>query len=162
MRAIVLSDSHTNTAACERAISAIGQKNIDMIIHLGDVARDVDYLESLYYPIRVVSVLGNNDYMRSEDFERVIDFDGHKIFLCHGHTQSVSFGTEKLEQTALSKGCEAALFGHTHHAVLKKGEGGMIILNPGSVAKPRGGRASFAVLETENGKLSAAIIDWAL
>ncbi len=162
MRAIVLSDSHTNTAACERAISAIGQKNIDMIIHLGDVARDVDYLESLYYPIRVVSVLGNNDYMRSEDFERVIDFDGHKIFLCHGHTQSVSYGTEKLEQTALSKGCEAALFGHTHHAVLKKGESGMIILNPGSVATPRGGRASFAVLETENGKLSAAIIDWVL
>ena len=47
MRAIVLSDSHTNTAACERAILAIGQKNIDMIIHLGDVARDVDYLESI-------------------------------------------------------------------------------------------------------------------
>lgn len=162
MRAIVLSDSHTNTAACERAISAIGQKNIDMIIHLGDVARDVDYIESLYYPIKVVSVLGNNDYMRCEDFERVIDFDGHKIFLCHGHTQSVSYGTEKLEQTALSKGCEAALFGHTHHPMLKKGESGIIILNPGSVAKPRGGAPSFAVLETENGKLSAAIVDWAL
>ena len=162
MRAIVLSDSHTNTAACERAIAAIGQKNIDMIIHLGDVARDVDYIESLYYPIRMVSVLGNNDYMRSEDYEKVIDFDGHKIFLCHGHTQSVSYGTEKLEQTAIENGCEAALFGHTHHNVLKKGESGMIILNPGSVSSPRGGRASFAVLETENGKLSAAIIDWVL
>ena len=162
MRAIVLSDSHTNTAALERAISSIGEKNIDMIIHLGDVARDADYIESLYYPIRTVSVLGNNDFMRNEDYEKVIDFDGHKIFLCHGHTQSVSMGTEKLEQTAAKKGCEAALFGHTHHPVLKKGENGMIILNPGSVAQPRGGSPSFAVLETEGGKLSAAIVDWVL
>ena len=162
MRAIVLSDSHTNTASLERAVCAIGEKNIDMIIHLGDVARDADYLESLYYPIRVVSVPGNNDYMRSEEYERVIDFDGHKIFLCHGHTQSVSTGTMKLEKTALEKGCEAALFGHTHNAVLKKGVNDMLILNPGSVAYPRGGNPSFAVLETEGGKLSAVIVDWVL
>ena len=162
MRAVVLSDSHNNTAALERAISSIGEKNIDIIIHLGDIKRDVDYIESMYYPIRVFSVLGNNDFMYNDDYERVIDFDGHKIFLCHGHTQSVNMGTEKLEKTALEKGCEAALFGHTHHALLKKGENGMIILNPGSVSQPRGGRPAFAVLETEGGKLSAAIIDWVL
>ena len=54
MRAIVLSDSHNDTASLERAITSVGEKNIDMIIHLGDIARDVDYLEMLYYPIKVV------------------------------------------------------------------------------------------------------------
>ena len=60
------------------------------------------------------------------------------------------------------KGCEAALFGHTHHAVMKKSDDGILILNPGSTSRPRGGNASFAVLESEGGKLSAAIVDWVL
>lgn len=160
MRAIVLSDSHNDTSSCERAINAIGQ--FDMIIHLGDIARDVDYIETMYYPKRVVSVLGNNDFYAPGEYERVIEFDGHKIFLCHGHTQSVNYGTEKLLQTAREKGCEAALFGHTHSRKLEKSEDGIILLNPGSVSKPRGGAPSFAVLETGNDKLSAVIVDWVL
>lgn len=160
MRAIVLSDSHNDTASCERAIRAISQ--FDMIIHLGDIARDVDYLETAYYPTKVVSVLGNNDFYAPGEYERVLDFDGHKIFLCHGHTQSVSYGTEKLLHTAREKGCEAALFGHTHQRKLEKSEDGIILLNPGSVARPRGTGPSFAVLESENGKLSAVIVDWVL
>ena len=159
MRAIVVSDSHNDISSLERAIDSQGK--LDLIIHLGDIARDVDYIESNYYPVKVVSVLGNNDF-RHDDYERVIDFDGHKIFLCHGHTQSVRSGYERLEATARSKGCEAALFGHTHLSVLEKRDDGFIILNPGSVSKPRGCKPSFAVLETENGKLKAVIVDWVL
>lgn len=162
MRAIVLSDSHGNTASLERAIASVGEKNIDMIIHLGDIARDVDYLEMMYYPIKVVSVIGNNDFLRSGDHERVITFDNHKIFICHGHTLGVSYGTEKLETMARAKECEAALFGHTHQPALKKCDDGLTVLNPGSVSRPRGSKPSFAVLESEDDKLSAVIVDWVL
>lgn len=160
MRAIVISDSHNDTAACERAISSVAQ--YDMIIHLGDIARDVDFLESCYYPVKVVSVLGNNDFLRPGDYERVIDFDGHKIFICHGHTLGVNYDTEKMESVAKQKGCAAALFGHTHRSVCKKGEDGFLILNPGSVSRPRGCKPSFAILESDGGKLDAAIVDWVL
>ncbi|MBE7054925.1 MAG: metallophosphoesterase [Ruminococcaceae bacterium] len=160
MRAIVISDSHNDTAACERAISSVAQ--YDMIIHLGDIARDVDFLESCYYPAKVFSVLGNNDFLRPGDYERVIDFDGHKIFICHGHTLSVNYGTEKMESVAKQKGCVAALFGHTHRSVCKKSEDGFLILNPGSVSRPRGCKPSFAILESDGGKLDAAIVDWVL
>ena len=159
MRAIVVSDSHNDTNSLERAIDSQGK--LDLIIHLGDIARDVDYIETCYYPVKVVSVLGNNDF-RYDEYERVLDFDGHKIFLCHGHTQSVSSGYERLEATARSKGCEAALFGHTHRSVLERREDGFLLINPGSVSKPRGCAPSFAVLETENGKLKAVIVDWVL
>ena len=162
MRAIILSDSHNNAAACERAIASVGEKNIDMIIHLGDIARDVDYLECCYYPIKVISVLGNNDFLHSGDHERVIEFDGHRIFICHGHTLGVNYGTERMESVARQKGCEAAFFGHTHHSMMERRDDGFLILNPGSVSQPRGGSPSFAVLETEGGKLKAAIIDWVL
>ena len=162
MRALVLSDSHGNTASIERAVSAVGEKNIDMIIFLGDIGRDADYIEMLYYPIKVVSVLGNNDFFRHGDYERIIDFDGHKIFICHGHTQSVNYGLEKLETTARGKGCVAALYGHTHQNKLEKREDGFFILNPGSTSRPRGTKASYAVLESEEGKLSAVVVDWVL
>ena len=160
MRAIVLSDSHNNVSACEAAIAASGK--LDLIIHLGDSARDTDYLETMYYPIRVASVLGNNDFLRQGDYERVIEFDGHKIFICHGHTLGVRMGTERLENIARQKGCEAALFGHTHQSCLKKSEDGFLILNPGSVSQPRGGKPSFAILETEENELRSVIVDWIL
>lgn len=160
MRAIVLSDSHNNVSACEAAIAASGK--LDLIIHLGDIARDTDYLETMYYPIRVASVLGNNDFLRQGDYERVIEFDGRKIFICHGHTLGVRMGTERLENIARQKGCEAALFGHTHQSCLKKSEDGFLILNPGSVSQPRGGKPSFAILETEENELRSVIVDWIL
>ena len=144
MRAIVVSDSHNDISSLERAIDSQGK--LDLIIHLGDIARDVDYIETNYYPVKVVSVIGNNDFMRGENYERVLDFDGHKLFLCHGHTQSVRSGYERLEATARSKGCEAALFGHTHLSVLQRREDGFLLINPGSVSKPRGCKPSFASL----------------
>ena len=162
MRAIVLSDSHGNTASLEMAISAVGEKNIDMIIFLGDIARDAEYIEMLYYPTKVVSVLGNNDFFRHGDYERVIDIDGHKIFICHGHTQGVNYGHEKIEATARAKGCVAALYGHTHRGTIEKKEDGFFILNPGSTSRPRGCKSSYAVLESENGKRGAVIVDWSL
>lgn len=160
MRAIVLSDSHNDTSSCERAINASGK--LDLIIHLGDIARDVDYLEAYYYPIKVVSVLGNNDFLRDGVYEKVIEFDSHKIFICHGHTLSVSSTTKRLEEAARRNGCEAALFGHTHRSVLKRSEDGILILNPGSVSRPRGCKESFAILETDGKELKAVIVDWVL
>ena len=160
MRAIVISDSHNDISSCERAINASGK--LDMIIHLGDIAKDVDYLESRFYPLTVVSVLGNNDFLRSGVYEKVIEFDSHKIFICHGHTLSVSSSTKRLEEAALKNGCEAAFFGHTHRSVLKNNEEGLLILNPGSVSRPRFCKPSFAILETDGGKLNAVIVDWVL
>jgi len=159
MRVLVLSDSHGDTDSCDRAIYCAG--NIDMIIHLGDIARDVDYIEAVYDDVPVFSVLGNNDFLRHGNYEDVIELDGHKIFICHGHTKSVGSGTERLYDAAVKQGCEAALFGHTHRAFLKK-EDGMLILNPGSTSRPREGKASYAIIETDSGKLDAVIVDWVL
>lgn len=161
MRAVVLSDSHGDIRACEKAIDSMGE--VDLIIHLGDIARDVRHISQKYPEIRLASVIGNNDFCFSKDeLEKVIEFDGHKIFICHGHTLGVHHGTERLESVALQKGCVAALFGHTHCAIDKMSGGGILILNPGSVSRPRSGSASFAVLETDGGNLSSMICDWIL
>ena len=160
MRAVILSDSHGNTDMCDNAISAAGK--VDFIIHLGDIARDCDYIESVYAPVPCISVAGNNDFFCGDARERVFDFDGHKLFLCHGHTRGVQREKGALIRAAKERGCEAALFGHTHIPFLER-EDGILLLNPGSCAYPRGGgKKSFAVLETEEKKLSAVIVDWVL
>lgn len=159
MRALVLSDSHGDTDSCDKAISSSGE--LDMIIHLGDIARDTEYLKAVYSDIPVVSVLGNNDFLKFGDYERVIELDGHKIFICHGHTLGISTGIDRLCAAARRKGCEAALFGHTHIAKLEHDEA-LLILNPGSVSRPRRGKASYAIIETDEGKLRAVVVDWVL
>ena len=40
--------------------------------------------------------------------------------------------------------------------------GCFLILNPGSVSQPRGGKPSFAILETEENELRSVIVDWIL
>ena len=159
MRAIVISDSHGDTDACDRAILSVGKP--DMIIHLGDIARDVDYIEAVYDDIPVYSVLGNNDFLRSGDHEACIELDGHKIFICHGHTLSVHRSYDRIISAAKRNGCDAALFGHTHIAVNEYPED-ILLLNPGSVSRPRSGSPSFAVIETDGGSLDAVIVDWVL
>lgn len=163
MRAIILSDSHGDQKACVRAVEASGKA--DMIIHLGDIERDVKFLRELYSSIPVYSVIGNNDFFINGNTEAVVEFADNKIFLCHGHTYGVRSGTSGLEIAAKKAGCNIALFGHTHKPLIKNSNG-ILIINPGSVAYPRFGSPSFAILEyMEDGSeedVKGIIVDWVL
>ena len=60
----------------------------------------------------------------------------------------MSLGPEQLKREALARGCDIAMFGHTHKPYLKRSED-IIVLNPGSLSFPRqGGRQpSYIVME---------------
>lgn len=156
MRIIVFSDSHGNTYSLEKALYNMGE--VDAIVHLGDILSDVEYLEALYSDIPIYSVLGNNDFFASGDYEKTITIDGYKIFIAHGHTLSVHSGTDRLIKAAKREGAQAALFGHTHRAMIEHTDG-ILVLNPGSTSRPRSGNPSFAIIETDK-KLDAVIVDW--
>ncbi len=159
MRLLVFSDSHGNTKCMDKAIEAIG--SFDAIIHLGDIERDVHWLEQKYGQYPLYAVRGNNDFYCSRPNDIVAEIDGVKIFLCHGHTYGVRYGTDSLLTAAKSRGCQAALFGHTH-IPLDKTEDDVLIFNPGSCALPRNYKPSFGILEIENGKCTSVIVDWIL
>ena len=92
-------------------------------------------------------VMGNNDFFSMLDREREIEIVGHKILLTHGHYYGVSMGPEGLADEARSRGCDIAMFGHTHKPFL--GEiGGVMVLNPGSLSYPRqeGRRPSYMIM----------------
>ena len=77
---------------------------------------------------------------------QILNAAGKKIFISHGHLQSVDYGDEVFINEANTEGCSIILHGHTHIS-RHKTENGIHIINPGSISLPRGGTpASFAIL----------------
>lgn len=157
MRILIMSDSHGRTNPCDRAIEAFKP---DAIIHLGDIERDVQYIEDVYPDIPLTAVRGNNDAYCARDTERVLEINNLKIFITHGHLYSVHDGGRRLALRAKELGCTLALFGHTHCPTDTVFDG-VRVFNPGSISLPRGGNPSVGVLEVnENGKYGIVLCDW--
>ena len=105
-------------------------------------------MESLY-------VHGNYEdaYASGPDAETVLDLDGHRLFLTHGHKYGVKGGTGNLVYRALEKECDIVLYGHTHeredrYIPFEDRDGGIHIFNPGSISRPYfGDSASCGILE---------------
>ena len=155
MRIGVVSDTHGRRGALQSALAAMGK--IDALIHLGDHCTDADE-DALERNLPLYTVKGNCDFLTGEPLERVIELGGKKLLLTHGHTFWVKTGMEDLCEHAESLGVDIALFGHTHQPELQA-SGRLILLNPGSAAKPRdGSHASCAVLNIENGDIIPQLI----
>ncbi len=156
MRALIISDSHGDTKRFDKAIVAFEP---DVIIHLGDIERDVEYLEAVYPHILVHAVVGNNDPWVRREAEKVIVLDNVKIFMTHGHLYGVWDKGFRIAKRAEELGCTVALFGHSHVPCDETYEN-VRVFNPGSISRPRVGEYSVGVMEIENGKFDFALCDW--
>lgn len=156
MRILIISDSHGDTKRFDKAITAFEP---DMIIHLGDIERDVEYLEAVYPHIPIEAVVGNNDPWVRRAGEKVIEVEGVKIFLTHGHLYGVWDNGFRIAQRAEELGCTVALFGHSHVPV-NEVYGVVHAFNPGSISRPRVGEYSVGIMEIENGEAKFAHCDW--
>lgn len=145
MKAIIISDSHGMASDVMKAIDAVKP---DVLIHLGDGAKDCRGLGLLYPDIELYQVAGNCDYDRAMETARVLSIAGIKIFMTHGHTYNVKQGLEKLLKTASERGTDVVLFGHTHTLFYKECNG-MLVINPGSI----GFSGKYGVLSIKNGKV---------
>ncbi len=155
MKAIVFSDSHNSVWLMNDLVDKFRSK-IDCIIHLGDCTEDTSDFE--IKGIKLFQVRGNNDYDSMYPSERTITIAGKRIYMTHGHRQRVYYGTDTLYYTAAQEQADIALFGHTHMPYLEN-EGGIIIMNPGSISLPRGGNErSFAFITIENNKITASVM----
>ena len=151
MRILVFSDSHKNVSACISVIENI--IGVDMILHAGDHASDAAWIQKCFADIPVKYVTGNCD-TNIAPAEMIIEAEGKKIYLTHGHLHSVKTQEDyhSLIDHAKSKDCDCAVFGHTH-----KGEcfnsSGITVLNPGSIKHS----GTYGVIEIEDGILKAAV-----
>lgn len=139
---LVISDTHKNIS---NAIDVISREKPDYVLHLGDHADDADELKHIFPEADVIGVCGNCDWASfySAPLERMLDIDGVKILMCHGHTYSVKQGIGGYVAAATVKGAHIALFGHTHKPMLEN-NGNMIIMNPGTVS-------TYGIIEIKDG-----------
>ena len=142
MKALILSDSH---GAVGNLIEAYeNEKDIDMVMFLGDMHADIEEFSFAYPRVLVAEVIGNNDFfVKSVPEDRVFTFGGKKVFMTHGHKYGVKYSAAALLKRAKEEGADICLYGHTHSRDLEE-EAGVTIVNPGSA------RRSYAVLTADN------------
>jgi len=137
MRILVVSDSHGNTEALERAVDR--QSAAELIVHLGDGDRDAEILRYELPPQKALAaVKGNNDWRSDDPTERVFEEHGVRIMMMHGHTYAVKQGLGGAIAAAKRAGARILLYGHTHKAFTDCVDG-LYIMNPGAVGSPYNG-----------------------
>ena len=153
LRAAVFSDTHANTA---RMLAAARRLDPDVLIHLGDHARDAEVLRRAFPERPLYVVRGNCDMRSSLSSALVCTVGGVCVFATHGHLYNVRYepALDTLAAAAQDAGATVALFGHTHHACLEKQQG-ITLLNPGTIG--RVSRPSYAVLTVAEGSCEAEL-----
>ena len=133
MKILIVSDTHRNTDNLEVVLEQ--EKPLDLLIHLGDIEGDEDYIEVLA-ECPVEAVAGNNDFFSDLPGEREIQIGKYKALLTHGHYYYVNAGTGRIKMEAEAREIDIAMFGHTHRPLLEQ-DNGVVVLNPGSISYPR-------------------------
>lgn len=148
----VFSDTHGSIDHLEFFLDKLGC--LDSIFHLGDYVRDAEPLSNRL-GTGYVAVRGNCDPWSDIPTERIIEWNGNRILLLHGHTKSEKVS---LYYSALAQNCNCILYGHTHFASIERYQD-ILIVNPGSLSLPRGGqKPSCAVLSINSGTLAAELL----
>ncbi len=143
---LVISDTHGNPNKILKALSCQVKKP-NYLLFLGDGIRDLAYCD-FHGDISVYSVLGNCDFCTSigtleAETEHIIDINGIRIMMTHGHKYHVKYGDTDIIYAAQEKGVDILLFGHTHIPIDRSieynisndrdGKKLLHILNPGSL-----------------------------
>lgn len=152
MKILVISDTHGDTNKAEEAIKS--NKEINMIIHLGDYFRDAQKLSGMFPDIPVEYIYGNSDFMvENVPAEKMLEVCGKKIFITHGHRYSVKWDYGRLYKKAEELKADMILFGHTHvPEIIEKDD--VFLLNPGSTSDPRDeSDESYAIIDIVGDKV---------
>ena len=158
MKVLVVSDYHGRHDLLRKAIGQ--EAPIDMLIHAGDIEGNLEKILGPKREYTVRAVAGNMDWGYELDSAISFDMGGHKVFLTHGHHYGVHYTMANLREAAENCCADVAIFGHTHMPFLEE-QNDILLLNPGSVAKPRqaGLKKTYAVIEIndETGEMDVRI-----
>ena len=158
----IISDTHDNIFAIKKAVEIFKKRNVDLVLHLGDIIAPVTVL--YFKGLRTKFILGNCDG-DVENIRRIInEIDGEflgifselelenkKIALLHGQD------TKKLNELILTGQYNYILHGHTH--VKRNEKVGMArIINPGAFY-PTVEEKTIAILDVINDEVEFIKID---
>jgi len=154
---LVLSDTHGDLYTVKKIIARYPQ--IDGVIHLGDYYRDAKNIKLHYSDLDVIMVPGNCDFVYDVPSDKVLEVEGKRILLTHGHSYNVKSGIERLERKAVKENIDLVLFGHTH-CPLQEYRSNITFVNPGSIGYPRGlPNPTYGLLEISKNGFETRILE---
>jgi hypothetical protein len=145
----VIADTHGLLP--ETAVKAL--KGVDLIIHAGDVgsSKVLNVLKSI---APVVAVRGNMDRVKSLkklSETKAVEVADAMLYVIHD--------IHRLDIAPSESGFDAVIHGHLHCPSVAE-DSGVLFLNPGSAAQPRGNfPASLALLHIRGNSIKTQIIE---
>ena len=162
MKVAIFSDLHDKISNLNIFLAWVNLHKIPKLIFCGDMA----HLETLLYlrekyKGQIFMVNGNADSFYAKDVnklkniifdEKVLEFkiENQKIIITHKPADLKKYLAE-------DNSYDFAFHGHTHKPWITR-QGGLIIANPGTLSEVFS-RSSFAVLDTETGRLELKILE---
>lgn len=151
---LVISDTHGSVKGIEKLMPLIEEN--EYVIHLGDGAGDMREV-SAKYPEKVYVCGGNCDFFAPYPSEGILDVESVRIFYCHGHKYGVKSGLVGLAYEAKKQGCDVALYGHTHEALITE-LNDVLLINPGTLRRAVGEGGSYCYLVVNKDKVTPVIV----
>jgi uncharacterized protein len=164
LRVGIISDTHDNLQAVEKAINRLNQEKVNLVLHAGDYVSPFVIPKFKTLNCKLIGVFGNNDgdhaFIKQKfsetnnceihnQFAEVIA-ENFRIALLHGEE------TELLNALISSQYFDAVIYGHSH-LVFSGKNSKTLIINPGELCGYLTGRSTMAILNTN--KKETEIID---
>ena len=140
----VLSDTHSTSGHELEGRAKRAVEEADAVVHAGDFTTGdaLDAFQSVSDTL--YAVYGNNAAPEVRDRlppERTFEAEGVRFVLTHGDDRSAT----GLSLLGRQQAADVVVFGHSHRHAVSEGED-VLLLNPGSHARPRGGVPTHAEL----------------
>lgn len=152
---LVLSDTHAESGLDVGGALARDLRRADLVVHAGDFTTEPVLDDLIDLSDRLFAVHGNADDAAVTDrlpSARVFERGGIRFAVTHrqrgGEMGLAYFGRER--------GADVVVSGHTHRPTIGRTDD-VLLLDPGSHAKPRGAHPTYAVVDAENGAVNGAI-----
>jgi putative phosphoesterase len=159
MKIGAIADSHDNIPKIAGAVELFNEEGVELVLHAGDYISPITAhaFEKLDAPL--VGVFGNNDGDRIFLVERFRDigsiYPDYHEFEIDGKKGVLMHEPKFIDALVKSGLYDLVVYGHTHQIDIREGQ--PLVINPGECGGWLSGRATVAIVETED--LSVRLID---
>lgn len=148
MKVLITGDIHGRNDVLQKVLKK--EKNFDLHLNTGDLGLNIQTIQDA----QMIAVKGNTDHYLDLPTERLIEYEGLRILLTHGHLQNVKYGLNELILMAKEMDADICIFGHTHDAFYRRIDN-IIFINPGALTGQKD--KTYAVYKKE--KVSIINVD---
>ncbi len=153
----IISDSHDNMPAIEKAVEIFNEKGVEIVMHAGDIVSPFTARAFGKLKCPLIAIFGNNDgdKVHLKQFFADIGEMHEDPYLGEMDGRSIAMTHKPEIVDSLASRHEVVIYGHTHEVDVKRGDA--LIINPGECCGYLTGKSTVALLDTEN--MNAEIVE---